>query len=143
MRTVWRRTRRRKQWYLFSGLTKCSVCGGGYVICWGEKLACFNSHSRGTRSNRLTISRGEIEERVLTALRDKLMRKDLFEEFCHEYTREMNRLRMARRAAASRARAELAKVEKDIRQIVEAIKAGGFTMTMRHELVALEQRQAS
>jgi hypothetical protein len=36
------------------------------------------------------------------------MRKDLFEEFCHEYTREMNRLRMGRRVGAMQARTELA-----------------------------------
>jgi hypothetical protein len=38
-----------------------------------------------------------MEQRVLNAVRDKLMGKDLFEEFCEEYTREMNRLRMERR----------------------------------------------
>jgi hypothetical protein len=34
--------------------------------------------------NRLTISRREVEERVLVALRDKLMRRELFEDFCRE-----------------------------------------------------------
>src|SRR5207237_1155032 len=87
--------------YLFSGLTKCAVCGGGYVMAWRETLACFNARSRGTCANRLTIDRREVEHRVLNAVREKLMRKDLFEEFCHEYTREMNRLRMARQAGSS------------------------------------------
>jgi site-specific DNA recombinase len=91
----------RRPKYLFSGLTKCAACGGGYVMFWREKLACFNARSRGICTNRLTIDRREVEQRVLSALRDKLMRKDLFEEFCHEYTREMNRLRMGRRAGAS------------------------------------------
>jgi hypothetical protein len=31
-----------------------------------------------------------VEERVLVALREKLMRKDLFEDFCREYVRELN-----------------------------------------------------
>jgi hypothetical protein len=46
----------------------------------------------------VTISRREVEERVLVALRDKLMRRDLFEDFCQEYLRELNRLRMELRA---------------------------------------------
>ena len=39
------------------------------------------------------------------ALQDKLLRQDLFEEFCDEFTREMNRLRMEHRASLSRRRA--------------------------------------
>ena len=66
----------RRPKYLFSGLTKCAECGGGYVMYWRDRLACFGARSRGTCTNRLTISRQEVEERVLVALRDKLMRRD-------------------------------------------------------------------
>lgn len=76
-------------------------CGGGYVMYWRDRLACFGARSRGTCTNRLTISRQEVEERVLVALRDKLMRRDLFEDFCREYVRELNRLRMEHRANLS------------------------------------------
>ena len=98
----------RRPKYLFSGLTKCAECGGGYVMYWRDRLACFGARSRGTCTNRLTISRQEVEERVLVALRDKLMRRDLFEDFCREYVRELNRLRMEHRAGLSSARTELA-----------------------------------
>ena len=74
----------RRPKFLFSGLTKCAECGGGYVMYWRDRLACFGARSRGTCTNRLTISRQEVEERVLVALRDKLMRRDLFEDFCRE-----------------------------------------------------------
>ena len=49
----------------------------GYVMYWRDRLACFGARSRGTCTNRLTISRQEVEERVLVALRDKLLRRDL------------------------------------------------------------------
>ena len=71
---------------------------------WRDRLACFGARARGTCTNRLTISRQEVEERVLVALRDKLMRRDLFEDFCREYVRELNRLRMEHRARLSSAR---------------------------------------
>ena len=32
---------------------------------WRDRLACFGARSRGTCTNRLTISRQEVEERVL------------------------------------------------------------------------------
>jgi hypothetical protein len=44
----------------------------------------------------------EVEARVLSALQDKLLRQDLFEEFCEEFTREMNRLRMERARGCQR-----------------------------------------
>ena len=76
--------RARRPRFLFSGLTKCGECGGGDVIYWHDRLACFAARARGTCTNRHTISRQEVEERVLSALRDKLMRRELFEEFCRE-----------------------------------------------------------
>jgi hypothetical protein len=64
--------RGRRPKFLFSGLTKCGECGGGYVIYWRDRLACFAARARGTCANRHTNSGKEVEERVLSALRDKL-----------------------------------------------------------------------
>jgi len=97
----------RRPKYLFSSLTKCGECGAGYIVYSREQLACFGTRDRGTCTNKLTISRHEVEERVLSALQDKLMRKDFFEEFCREFAREMNRLRMEQRAGLSGAKREL------------------------------------
>ena len=132
----------RRPKYLFSGLTKCAECGGGYVMYWRDRLACFGARSRGTCTNRLTISRQEVEERVLVALRDKLMRRDLFEDFCREYVRELNRLRMEHRASLSHGRQELAAVEREIRKFIQAIKDGVSALSIKDELLSLEARKA-
>jgi hypothetical protein len=134
--------RARRPKYLFSGLTKCAECGGGYVMYWHDRLACFGARSRGTCTNRLTISRQEVEERVLVALRDKLMRRDLFEDFCREYVRELNRLRMEHRASVSYGRQELASVDREIRKLIQAIKDGVSALSIKDELLALEARKA-
>jgi hypothetical protein len=134
--------RARRPKYLFSGLTKCAECGGGYVMYWRDRLACFGARSRGTCTNRLTLSRQEVEERVLVALREKLMRRDLFEDFCREYVRELNRLRMEHRAGLSSARTELATVEREIRKLVQAIKDGVSALSIKDELLSLEARKA-
>jgi site-specific DNA recombinase len=134
--------RARRPKFLFSGLAKCSECGGGYVVYWRDRLACFAARSRGTCTNRLTIDRRELEERVLLALRDKLMRRDLFEDFCKEYVRELNRLRMEHRAKLSHGRHELSAVEREIRGLVQAIKDGVSALSIKNELMALEARQA-
>src|SRR5688500_10786490 len=76
--------RARRPRYLFSGLTKCGVCGSGFVLKSRNRLSCFGAHDKGICSNRLTIRRDEVESRVLHAMQDKLLRRDLFEEFCQE-----------------------------------------------------------
>ena len=134
--------RARRPKYLFSGLTKCAECGGGYVMYWRDRLACFGARSRGTCTNRLTISRQEVEERVLVALRKKLMRRDLFEDFCREYVRELNRLRMEHRAGVSSARTEIATIEREIRKLIQAIKDGVSALSIEDELLSLEARKA-
>ncbi len=134
--------RGRRPKFLFSGLTKCGECGGGYVIYWHDRLACFAARARGTCTNRHTISRQEVEERVLVALRDKLMRRDLFEEFCREYVRELNRLRMEHRASISNGRTELAGVDREIRKLIQAIKDGVPARSIKDELLSLEARKA-
>jgi site-specific DNA recombinase len=84
--------------YLFSGLTKCGICGAGFIMAGRNRLAWFGARDQGRCDNHLTIRRDEVEARVLRALQEKLLRQDLFKEFCDEFTREMNRLRMEHRA---------------------------------------------
>src|SRR5262245_17204055 len=133
--------RARRPKYLFSGLTKCAECGGGYVMYWRDRLACFGARYRGTCTNRLTISRQEVEERVLGALREKLKRRDLFEGFCREYVRALNRLRVEHRDGVSSARTELATVDREIRKLVQAIKDGVPALSIKDELLSLEARK--
>jgi hypothetical protein len=66
----------------------------------------------------LTIRRDEVEARVLHALQEKLLQQDLFEEFCDEFTREMNRLRMERRASLSSAKREIERISTRIKKLL-------------------------
>ena len=75
------------------------------------------------------------------ALREKLMRRDLFEDFCREYVRELNRLRMEHRAGLSSARSELASADREIRKLVQAIKDGVSALSIKDELLSLEARK--
>jgi site-specific DNA recombinase len=131
----------RRPKYLFSGLTKCGECGAGFIVYSREQLGCFGSRDRGTCTNKLTISRVEVEARVLGALQDKLMRKDFFEEFCREFAREMNRLRMEQRAGLSSAKRDLDRVKRDIKKVIDAIKAGYSGPELKAEMDDLQIRK--
>ncbi len=104
--------------YLFSGLTKCGVCGAGFIMSGKNRLGCFGARDQGRCDNHLTIRRDEVEARVLRALQEKLLQQDLFEEFCDEFTREMNRLRMERRASLSSAKREVERIGTRIKKLL-------------------------
>jgi site-specific DNA recombinase len=57
-------------------------------------VGCSTARNKGSCSNRRPIKRAELEKRVPGALKSKLMEPSLFREYCDEFTREMNRLRM-------------------------------------------------
>jgi site-specific DNA recombinase len=131
----------RRPKYLFSGLTKCGECGAGFIVYSREHLGCFGARGRGTCSNKLTIPRQEVEERVLRALQDKLMRKDFFEEFCREFAKEINRLRMEQRAGLTSAQRELARIEGRRKKLVESIMEGVPGAQVKDELIAIGDRK--
>jgi site-specific DNA recombinase len=131
----------RRPKYLFSGLTKCGECGAGFIVYSREHLGCFGARGRGTCTNRLTIPRQEVEERVLRALKDQLMRKDFFEEFCREFAKEMNRLRMEQRAGLSSAKRELVRLEGRRKKLVELVMDGVPGREVKDELIAIGHRR--
>jgi site-specific DNA recombinase len=127
--------------YPFSGLTKCGVCGAGFIMTGKHRLGCFGARDQGRCDNHLTIRRDEVEARVLSALQNKLLRQDLFEEFCDEFTREMNRLRMEHRAGLSAAEREVERIEARRKKLVESIMEGVPASEVKDELNANAARR--
>jgi site-specific DNA recombinase len=132
----------RRPKYLFSGLTRCGECGAGFIVYSREHLGCFGARGRGTCTNRLTISRRDVEERVLRALQEKLFRREFFEEFCREFTKEMNRLRMEQRAGVSSAKRELARIEVRQKKLLDMMLDDVVSPEKgKPEMKALEERR--
>ena len=132
-------TRRPKS--LLSGLVFCGCCGGPYSLRGADRFACSNHISKGACSNSRTIPREELEARVLSGLRDRMMAPEIVEEAMRAYAEETNRLNRERRSSGDAWKAELVKVEKQIRGIIEAIKAGMFHESMKAEMDTLEARK--
>jgi site-specific DNA recombinase len=113
--------RMRRPQYLFSGLTKCGVCGSGFIMASANRLSCFGARYKGICDNHLTIRRDDVESRILKALQQKLLNQELFDEFCQEFTREMNRLRMEQRAGMTYANREVARIGARIKKLLNLI----------------------
>ena len=87
--------------FLLSGLLKCGLCGGGYTIVGKDRYGCATRRAKGTCANAITIIRQEIEDRVLSGLKDKLLAPDLVRAFVEEFQAEVNRLQAERQQAGS------------------------------------------
>jgi hypothetical protein len=132
---------RRRQKYLLSGMLQCGCCGGAYTMISAAMMGCAAARNKGTCDNRLNIRRDRLEERVLHALRHHLMDPALFAEFCDEFTREMNRMRGDAGAAITAARAETAKIDRDLDMLVNLILRGGAADKINAKMVGLEARK--
>jgi DNA invertase Pin-like site-specific DNA recombinase len=127
---------------LFSGLVFCGFCDGPYTLRGADRFVCSAHVSNGSCSNGRTLARSELERRVLDGLKERLLAPDVVAEAMRAYAEELNRLNRERRASGDAWRTELAKVEKQIQGIVEAVKEGLFQRPMIAAMDALEARKA-
>ncbi|GAA5542291.1 recombinase family protein [Brucella sp. NBRC 113783] len=132
---------RRRPKYLFSGLTRCACCGGGYSAISATLIGCSTARNKGTCDNRVNIRRDELESRVLNALRTRLVDPELFARFCEVFTKEMNRLRMEGRAGIASAEAEIARIDRELDTLLNLILKGGAADAINAKMVRLEQRK--
>ena len=133
---------RRRPKHLFAGLIKCGCCGGGYSLISKDLLGCAASRNKGTCDNRLNIRRDALEASILNGLRKHLMSPELFNEFCAEFTREVNRLRIERGADLAGWRSELEKVDRELDKMVDAILQGFPPDKLKDKAEKLEARKA-
>jgi len=106
-----------------------------------ELLGCAAARNKGTCDNRLNIRRDAFEASVLSGLRSHLMEPQLFKEFCEEFTREVNRLRIGRRADRDACRSERDRIDRELAKLLTAIKAGGPIPAIVAEMKRLETRK--
>ncbi|GBQ42092.1 resolvase [Komagataeibacter saccharivorans] len=133
---------RRRPRHLFAGLIRCGCCGGGYSMISKDLLGCSTARNKGTCDNRLNIRRDALEASVLSGLRTHLMEPELFREFCNEFTREVNRLRMEHGADLVAMRAELPRIDRELAKLLTALKAGGPIQAIVDDMKRLEARKA-
>jgi hypothetical protein len=69
------------------------------------------------------------------------LNQELFEEFCDEFTREMNRLRMEHRASFSAAEREVERIEVRRKKLIEMVMNGVAPSEVRHETNANATRR--
>ena len=134
---------RKRPQYLLSGLLVCGECSGGFSKINADRYGCSTYRNKGAVvcSNKITIKSERLESAVLSALETHLMRDELIEIFCAEYQKTLNRLRATQKSTLSKHRAELAKLDKEKANIIQAIKDGVPADLIKDELEHITQKQ--
>ncbi|WP_178338727.1 zinc ribbon domain-containing protein, partial [Donghicola eburneus] len=125
-----------------SGLLECADCGSGYSMINQERMGCSAARNKGTCPNRRSIKRTDIEDRVLSGLKSRLMAPDLVHAFAQAYTEELNKARKSAAAHRAQMESDLAKTERQIANLVEAITEGMFHASMKEKMSSLEAHKA-
>ena len=109
--------------HLLSGLLSCGCCQAGYTLVTAGRYRCAGRRSNGICVNDRTIGRVELEERILGALKQKLLTPDLVAEFLSAYQEECNRSAAEADGLRSTASAAIAAVQRKNDGIMSAIEA--------------------
>ena len=135
--------------HLFSGLLKCSRCGGNMVISTGggthrhPKYACSNRVNRGTCTNDLYIRRDKLEEGLLHNLQTELMQPEVLEFAMDEFGRQLSSELKNVSAELAQMRQRKEKLEGEIHKFMAAIAENGHSKAMLEEIAIRERELAS
>jgi site-specific DNA recombinase len=124
--------------YAFSGLLKCDRCGASLVVSGADQRYVCASYTNGGAAacgNRMRVRRTSLEERLCAGISDEIQRPEWAELFKSETRRLLDE---STRAQAPGKRERVAAVEREIANIMTAIKAGILTPTTKAELEAAE-----
>ena len=128
--------------YLLSGLLTCGCCGAGYIMISDRRYGCSAARNWGTCSNKRTIARKDVETRVLNGLQSRLMHPELIREYITTWQQEMQKERQETLVARGEQERRLAKVLRDIENIITAITEGMFHPSIKAKMDALEAERA-
>lgn len=126
-----------------SGIPRCGVCGGAYTVKSGDQLCCSAHRERGSCTNGRTIKWAALETRVFDIISRTLDDPDTMAKYVVEYHAERKKAVSQQDAARKVARDRLEKVERRIRNLVEAVAEGFGTEEIKTELRKLEAERSA
>ncbi len=122
--------------YLFSGLLKCGVCGGSYVMLGKNHYGCGTHRNRGNTvcDNAKMIKKTTVEQVLLAEIKESL----LSEECYKLYEQEVSEMLRSERPDPKEARKRLQAAQRELDNIMAAIKAGIVTSSTKTALLETE-----
>ena len=108
------------------------------------RYGCAAARNKGGAicSNRATIERDDVEDRVLSGLKHRLLSPDLLEHFTEEYRKAFNASAAEAAQDRQKAAAALTRIETKIAGILQAIEDGMYHASMKEKMSELEAEQS-
>ncbi len=130
---------------LFSGLLRCSGCGGPMVAIDRYRYGCNIHNDRGDAvcGNRLTVRRDRVEARLIAELRAELLTGDAVEELQTAVRDVLAERVVASRGASASLRSRLEALNREITRLVDAIASIGLSAALAARLKVAETEQAA
>ncbi len=118
--------------YLFSGLLKCSVCGGGIALVSGrgrhgaDRYGCSVHHQRGDSvcENAALVRRDELEQSLLKGLADSVLRIEVIDYAVARMEEALRKGHEKLNAELERMRRRKLQLEAELARLVNAIAEG-------------------
>jgi site-specific DNA recombinase len=133
-------TRSRSGKFLFSGLLQCGCCGSGFSVCSATSYGCSTNLNRGCAAcpNKLRISRKLLEEKLLEVIKEELLSDEAIDLFIQETTEILKERKAQQDPERELHQLSINQAERQIANIMKAIKAGIVTPTTKSELERAE-----
>ncbi len=133
---------RRRPQRLFSGLSKCAVCGGAFTVIGTGRMGCSAYRDRGTCDNSKTISIRLLEQRVLSGLSKALDNADLFDLYEQEFRTAFKQLSSTNVGETETWQREISDVERKIGVLLSVLETGEQIDSVVARLRSLEEQKA-
>lgn len=123
--------------FLLSGLLHCGACGGSYAVVAKDRFGCSTRKRMGTCDNAITITRQEIESRVLDGLKERLLAPDLVQAFVAGFQEAAQTERARQRSEHDQRSRKLADLDRKIDAILQAVEDGLYNPAMKGRMAVL------
>jgi len=130
--------------YLFSGIVKCSDCGGNLVITSGRsrrgyrRYGCSQHFYRGTCPNGLQIRKDWLEEKLLAGLQHAVLQPEAVSYAVAEFCCQLKEADGVLLREAERAIEQKQKVQAELSRLVAAVADSGHSTIL---IEAIDQRE--
>ncbi len=126
---------------LLSGLLRCGCCGGAMHIVRADRVQCAD-HRAGLCANSRMSSMGDVETRVVAAVRGRLLAPELIDRALKAARGEMVRIREDENRRRRTLEKELQDAKRELQAMLKIIKAGDAPETILGEMREVERRKA-
>ena len=136
----------RRQKYLLSGLLECGQCGGKLTIAESgsrRRYYCANNKEKGNSVCKgfKGLRQSDVEELVLSALQNELLKDEAYEHFKSAFERQLNSQSNEHRSRVVEIDKEARDLTARLEKLIATIEAGGHSAPIIARIKEIEQRQ--